>query len=75
MSSGGRDPELMRAIGLVTGIGAIFGGTLLAGLVLGLLVDHFIGGGVLVIAAGLLLGAIGGAASVYRTVMRDVGGR
>ena len=71
MRSSGRDPELMRAVGLVTGISAIFGGTLVVGLVLGLLVDHFIGGGVLVIAVGLCAGAVAGGASVYRTVMRS----
>jgi hypothetical protein len=72
VTPGGRDPELMRAIGLVTGIGAIFGGSLVAGLAVGLLVDHFIGGGVLVVAGGLVLGAGGGGASVYRTVMRSI---
>ena len=70
MNSGGFDREVLRALGLVFGIGAIFMVSMAVGLGLGLLVSWLIGGGVLVIAGGLVLGAVGGGYGVYRAVMQ-----
>jgi hypothetical protein len=73
VNSGGSDREqLSRAFGLVTGIGVYFAVTVGVGLGLGLLVDHFIGGGVTVIALGFVVGVLAGGRGVYRMVMRSV---
>lgn len=74
MNSGRNDREALRAFGLVTGIGAVFAVSVAVGLGLGLLVSWSLGGGALVVAAGLLIGAIAGGLGVYRMVMRSVAG-
>ncbi|HEV3123592.1 MAG TPA: hypothetical protein VG266_03355 [Candidatus Dormibacteraeota bacterium] len=58
----------------MTGIGAVFAGSVALGLGLGLLVSWMLGGGALVVAAGLLIGVIAGGLGVYRMVMRSVAG-
>lgn len=74
MTPGLRDGEVLRALGLVTGIGAIFGASVAAGFGLGYLISKLTGGSVLGIGAGLLLGAVAGGYGVYRAVMRVVEG-
>ena len=66
------DRELLHAAGLVTGIGAVFAVSVALGLAGGLLVDHFVGGGALVVILGLALGCTAGGFGVYRMVMRNV---
>lgn len=72
VTPGRGDREVLRALGLVTGIGAIFGVSVATGLGAGLLISKLVGGSVLAIAAGLLLGVLAGAYGVWRAVMRVI---
>jgi ATP synthase protein I len=67
-----KDPSMLAALGLASGIGLQLAATVLAGLGLGYLADRALHTSPWFLLVGLLLGVVGGGYSVVRTVMKEM---
>jgi ATP synthase protein I len=67
-----KDPSMLAALGLASGIGLQLAATVLVGLGLGYLADRALHTSPWFLLAGLLLGVVGGGYSVVRTVMKEM---
>jgi F0F1-type ATP synthase assembly protein I len=64
--------KVFSSMGLVTGLGISAGGSLLLGVLLGLVIDRMLGATPLFLVIGMLLGLAGAIVSVYRLVLREM---
>ncbi len=67
-----REPSMLAALGLASGIGLQLAGSVLVGLGLGFLVDKLFHTSPWFLLAGLLLGIGAGGYSVVRMVMKEM---
>ena len=67
-----REPSMLAALGLASGIGLQLAASVLVGLGLGYLVDKFLHTSPWFLLVGLMLGIIGGGWSVVRRVMKEL---
>jgi ATP synthase protein I len=67
-----REPSMLTALGLASGIGLQLAVSVLAGLGIGYLADRFLQTSPWFLLAGLFLGILAGGTSVVRTVKREL---
>lgn len=67
-----REPSMLEALGLASGIGLQLAVSVLAGLALGYLADRVLHTSPWILLLGLLLGIFAGGTSVVRTVKREL---
>ena len=67
-----REPSMLAALGLASGIGLQLAVAVLAGLGLGYLVDRAVHTSPWFLLAGLLLGVVVGGSSVVRTIRKEL---
>ena len=68
-----KDPSMLAALGLASGIGLQLAVTVLVGLGLGYLADRAFHTSPWFLLVGLLLGVVGGGYSVVRRLMKEIG--
>lgn len=68
-----KDPSMLAALGLASGVGLQLAATVLVGLALGYLADRALHTSPWFLLVGLLLGILGGGYSVVRRLMKEIG--
>jgi len=68
-----KDPTMLAALGLASGVGLQLAATVLVGLGLGYLADRALHTSPWFLLVGLLLGILGGGYSVVRRLMKEIG--
>lgn len=67
-----KDPSMLAALGMASGIGLQLGASVLVGLGLGLLLDRLLHTAPWFLLIGLLLGILSGGYSVVRMVLKEI---
>jgi len=67
-----KDPSMLAALGMASGIGLQLGASVLVGLGLGLLLDRFFRTSPWFLLIGLILGILSGGYSVVRMVLKEM---
>ncbi len=67
-----KEPSMLAAVGLASGIGLQFAASVLVGLGLGLFIDHLAHTAPWFLLIGIVLGIVGGSYSVVRTALKEI---